>query len=382
MMRRISRNVFFLGWVSFFNDIASEMIYPLIPIFLTSSLQVPVSIVGLIEGIAEATVSIFRVFSGWISDKVGRRKIFVVSGYFTSAISKLILSIANSWIIVLIARFMDRLGKGIRTPARDALIVDSSSLSVRASSFGFHRALDTAGAVIGPLLALLALRFMKKDFHPVFLLAGLFSFLGIFFLSFVKENRKYVSKNSTIKLTFHNFSPAFKTFIFATIIFSLGNSSDVFLILRAKNLGLSIFEVIGVYVVFNFTYALFSFPAGIISDKVGPKKIIITGFLIFSLIYFSFGFISNNIFLWILFPIYGIYMALTNGVSKAYISLLVPQKKSATALGLYQTVVGVCTLFSSLIAGILWSYIGISVPFILGGITALLSTCVLLFFLK
>jgi len=384
----ISKNVFVLGLVSFFNDVASEMIYPIVPIFLTSVLGAPVAIVGLIEGIAESTASILKVVSGWFSDKFRKRKPFVLAGYSFSAISKIILSLAYSWPFVLFARFIDRFGKGTRTSARDALIVESSENSARGRSFGFHRALDTLGAVVGPLIALLAIKFLNNsernaqytghfahyNLRLIFFLAFIPACIGVLLLVlFVKEKRKEKNLSPAFNFSWRNLDPSFKIFLLISFIFALGNSSDAFLILRAQNLGLSVALVILVYVLFNFTYAIFSIPAGIISDKIGPKKVLLSGFLLFSSIYLFFGLASLSLFLWFLFPLYGVYMALTEGVGKAYISNLVPQEKAGTAFGIYQTTVGLCTFFASLIAGLLWTYICVSAPFIFGSVMAVIS---------
>lgn len=371
----ISKNVFILGLVSFFNDVASEMIYPIVPIFLTSVLGAPVAIVGLIEGIAESTASILKVFSGWFSDRFQKRKPFVVAGYSLSAISKIILSLSYSWPSVLFARFIDRFGKGTRTSPRDALIAQSSEDSGRGRSFGFHRALDTLGAVVGPLISLLAIRFLGNNFRLIFLLAFIPACIGVvLLLLFVKEKRKGEDLFSKFNFNWRDFNSSFKIFLLISFIFALGNSSDAFLILRAQNLGLSATLVILVYVLFNFTYAIFSTPAGIISDKIGPKKVLLTGFLLFSVIYLFFGLTEITLVLWFLFPFYGIYMALTEGVGKAYISNLVSPEKAGTAFGIYQTIVGFCTFAASFIAGIFWTYIDSSAPFIFGSVMAVIST--------
>jgi len=370
----ISKNVFILGLVSFFNDVASKMIYPIVPIFLTSVLGAPVAIVGLIEGIAESTASILKVISGWLSDKFQKRKPFIVAGYSFSAISKILLSLAFSWPFVLIARFVDRFGKGTRNSARDALIAENSENSVRGRSFGFHRTLDTLGAVVGPMIAILAIHFLDNNFRLIFFLAFIPAFIGILLLLFfVKERKKEANSSPTFHFNWHNLDPSFKIFLLISFIFALGNSSDAFLILRAQNLGLSVVLVVALYVLFNFTYAIFSMPAGIIADKIGPKKVLLTGFLLFSAVYLFFGLAHSSLFLWLLFPAYGMYMALTEGVGKAYISNLVPQEKTGTAFGVYQTTIGLCTFFASLIAGLLWTYIGVSAPFIFGSIMAVIS---------
>jgi len=370
----ISKNVFVLGLVSFFNDVASEMIYPIVPIFLTTVLGAPVAIVGLIEGIAESTASVLKVVSGWLSDKLQKRKPFVIAGYSFSAISKILLSLAFSWPFVLFARFVDRFGKGVRTSARDALIAESSDTSTRGKSFGFHRALDTLGAVVGPLVALLAIHFLDNNFRLIFFLAFIPACIGILLLLFfVKEREKEANLSPALNLSWRNLDPSFKIFLLISFVFALGNSSDAFLILRAQNLGLSVTLVVLAYVLFNFTYAIFSMPAGIISDKIGPKKVLLAGFLLFSVIYLFFGLTKVSLFLWFLFPFYGMYMALTEGVGKAYISNLVPQEKTGTAFGVYQTTIGLCTFFASLIAGLLWTYIGVSAPFIFGSLMAVIS---------
>jgi len=370
----IPRNVFALGWVSFFNDFASEMVYPIVPIFLTTFLGVPVAIVGLIEGIAESTASILKVFSGWISDRFQKRKPFVIAGYSLSTFSKIILGLSNIWPFVLIARFVDRFGKGIRTSARDSLIVESCSESIRGKSFGFHRALDTLGAVFGPLAAILFLTIFNNNIRLIFYIAAIPGLIGIILLIiFVREKKKKALCFADLKLKWRDVNPSFKIFLFISIIFSIGNSSDAFLILRVQNLGLAIKVTVLAYVLFNLTYALFSMPAGVIVDKIGAKKVLVAGLLIFAIVYFFFGFINKSLFIWFLFPVYGLYMALTEGVGKAYISLLVPQEKSGTAFGIYQTSIGICSFFSSLIAGIMWNYINVRIPFYFGSITALVA---------
>ncbi len=370
----ISKNVFILGLVSFFNDVASEMIYPLVPIFLTSVIGAPVAIVGFIEGVAESTASILKVISGWLSDKWRKRKSFIFMGYSFSALSKILLGLAFSWPWVFSARFIDRFGKGLRTPARDALISESSDISSRGKSFGFHRTFDTLGAVVGPIIALLSIHFLDNNFRMIFLLSFVPACIGIFLLFFfVKEKKTETNISSPPYLKLYNFGPSFKIFLLISLIFALGNSSNAFLILRAQSLGLPLTWIILTYILFNLTYALLSTPAGIISDKIGPKKVIFAGFLLFSAIYLFFGLADSSLFLWFLFPSYGMYMALTEGASKAYISILVPQEKLGTAFGIYQTTIGLCTFLASLIAGVIWSYIGASAPFIFGSLMAIFS---------
>jgi len=235
--------------------------------------------------------------------------------------------------------------------------------------------------VVGPLLALLAIHFLDNKFRLIFFLAFIPAFIGILLLIFfVKEKKKELNSSFVFRFNWKELDPSFKIFLLISFIFALGNSSDAFLILRAQNLGLSLILVVLVYVLFNFTYAIFSMPAGIISDKIGPKKVLLAGFLLFSVVYLFFGLVHSSLLLWFLFPIYGIYMALTEGVGKAYISNLVPQEKTGTAFGVYQTTIGLCTFFASLIAGLLWTYIGVKAPFIFGSIAAIISAFLFIIF--
>ena len=370
----VSRNVFALGVVSFFNDIASEMLYPVVPIFLTATLGAPVAIVGLIEGIAESTASILKVASGWFSDRFRSRKPFMVSGYSCSALSKILLGLAYGWPLVLIARFIDRFGKGVRTSARDALIMESAETGKKQGrSFGFHRGMDTAGAALGPLFTILLLNHFKDNLRPIFFLAFIPALLGVLFLLFFVKEKKKKTERFIFAFRWRDLDRSFKLFILVSFVFALGNSSDVFLILRAKSLGFSTILTIFAYVLYNLTYSFFSFPAGIVSDRIGPKKVLFSGFLIFAVVYLFFGIVNRSFFLWLLFPAYGFFMALTEGIGKAYIAGLVPSEKSGTAFGFYNTVTGLCAFFASLIAGILWTYVSPQAPFIYGSLMALLA---------
>jgi MFS family permease len=374
--RGITKNVVVISLVSFFNDIASEMIYPVVPIFLTTVLGAPVTVVGLIEGIAESTASILRVISGWFSDKFQRRKPFMIAGYVLSSLSKLIMAVSVHWSMILGGRFLDRFGKGVRTSARDALLAEGCETSCRGRVFGFHRAIDTLGALVGPLVALILLQIFNQNLRSIFFLAIVPAVIGVLLLAaFVKDiRRKEVSLDAApIRLRDMKLSKDFKIFLIVSAIFAVGNSSDAFLILRAQNLGLSLSLTIIVYTVFNAAYALTSFPAGILSDRVGQKRVLLYGFCLFAIIYFLFGIVTKQVFLWILFPLYGLYMALTEGIGKAYTSHLVDKDYIGTTYGVYQTMLGVMTFFSSLIAGFLWKYISPGAPFIFGGIMAMMA---------
>ena len=394
IIKGIKKNVFVLGLVSFFTDISSEMLYPIIPIFLTTVLAAPMSIVGIIEGIAESTASILKVVSGWLSDKSGKRKPYVIFGYSLSTISKPLLAFATTWHFVLTARFLDRFGKGLRSSARDALIADSTEAQYRGKAFGFHQSLDTLGAVIGPLLALLFLYLLDGKYNLIFLIAFIPALISVILLFFFVSEKKGEKKDS-LKFRLSDFSREFKIFLLITLIFALGNSSNAFLILRAKNIfeisgGIpsiitSVFGSIAViaivvltYVVYNITYSVSSMPAGILSDKVGRRNVMVGGFLIFSLVYLGFALANEGYQIWILFAVYGFYMAMTEGVSKAFVVDMVPPEKRGTAIGLYYTATGLLALASSIIAGFLWDYIGASAPFLFGSAAALVAAVMML----
>lgn len=395
-MKKVPRPVFFLGLVSFFNDVAAEMIYPIVPIFLTSVLHASMSIVGLIEGIAEGTASLGKFIFGYLSDKIHKRKIFVVGGYGFSSISKLLIGMAASWHFVLFARFIDRLGKGIRTSARDSILLQNTTTQNRGFIFGFHRAFDSAGAVFGPIAALILLNLLHENLRTIFFIAFIPSLVGVLLLIiFVKEKLQAGDANekssrgeacfsSTQKSQadlsgygWHSFHPSLKLFFFISIIFALGNSSDAFLILRSKDLGLSTSLVIVTYMLYNLSQTIFATPAGSLADKIGARRVFALGLLVFSLVYFLFGVINNPFFLWLIFPIYGVYIAATDGVSKAYISEFITEKESGTYFGLYQTSISVAAFFASFVGGILWSKISPSATFFYGSLMALLAFLIL-----
>lgn len=372
-----NRNVLALGAVSLLNDFASEMAYPIIPIFLTATLGAPVAAMGVIEGIAEATASILKVISGRLSDRLRNRKRFAAAGYALSAVSKVLLSLAASWTAVLAARFIDRFGKGIRTSARDALIADSTDERTRGAAFGLHRAMDTIGAVIGPLTALVLISAFKTGYATIFVIAAIPAAIGVCVLMLVVREPAHEAETS-VQLRAFSFSPGqygplFRRFLFVSVIFSLGNSSDAFLILRSQNLGYQTETTVLLYVVFNTVYSLLSYPFGRLSDRFGARRVLAASFIVFAAVYAGFGFASDRVFLLILFPLYGIFMAMNEGVSKAYISGLVPKQERATAIGLFYTATGIAVFFSSLGAGLLWSFLGPSSPFYFGAGMAIVS---------
>ncbi|HDY69599.1 MAG TPA: MFS transporter [Actinobacteria bacterium] len=377
MFRGIKRNVLVLGVTSLLTDLSSEIIYPLVPLFLTSVLGAPVAVVGLIEGIAESTASLLKVFSGWISDRRPRRRPLVICGYSISAVAKPLMATAFTWPAVLLLRFSDRVGKGIRTAPRDALIADSSAPATRGRAFGFHRAMDTVGAALGALLALLAVGVLGERYRLIFLLSAIPAALGVASLFFVHERRRHLASSGPARLSLSQFGRRYKIFLLAGAIFALGNSSDAFLILRARDLGLSAFAVVLAYVVFNLVYAALSMPAGSLSDRIGRRRLLVAGFSLFSLVYLGLALASGTVAVWPLFAVYGIYMAMTEGVGKAYVTDLSPAGTRGTALGAYQTVTGIVAFFSSLIAGLLWDLVDPRAPFLFGAAAGLAAALVL-----
>jgi len=378
----VERNVFRLGIVSFFTDISSEMIYPLVPIFITETLGAPRAILGAIEGLAESTTSVFKVVSGWFSDKMGKRKPFALAGYSVSAVAKVFLAVAFQWPMVLFARVVDRFGKGLRTSPRDALIAQWTPPSVRGRGFGFHRAADTAGAVVGPLAALALLALIGENYRPIFALALVPALLAIIVLRGVRDRAPAPDeRGSQTRLRFRDFGRAYYVFLGISLIFALGNSSDVFIILRARDLGLGVSEAVLAYALFNVVYALLSMPAGIASDRLGRRGVIAGGFAIFAGVYFGFAFVDAGAYIWLLFAVYGVYMALTEGVGRALVADFVGAQWRGTALGLYQGAMGLMILLSSILAGVLWDQVGASAPFFLGGSTAALAFVLAVFLL-
>jgi len=368
-----------LGLVSFLTDASSDMIYPVLPLFLSDVLGSSTLFIGLIEGVAESTASILKIFSGWLSDKLGKRKFLVGLGYGLSAVGKPVLSIATAGWHVLMLRFVDRFGKGVRTSPRDALIADSSPEERRGLSYGFHRAMDSAGAVVGPLLAFLFLPLVNKNYRILFLIASVPAMLAVLILIlFVKERKRLKEKVTRLaKPGLSRFDP--KIFLLGATIFTLGNSSDAFLFLRAKDLNIDLVYIPILWLVLNLVYALVASPAGALSDKIGRKNLIISGLLVYTLVYLGFAFATRSIHVWILFGIYGLYYGLANGTMRAYVADLVGEERRATAFGVYHGAVGLTALPASLIFGWLWQSVGVSVAFGFGAGLALLAVLIFRF---
>ena len=380
--QKIPRNVWVLGLVSFFNDVASEMVYPIVPIFMTQVLKASTTAVGLVEGIAESTAAITKFIFGYLSDKFQRRKPFVVFGYTFSALSKGIIGLATAWPLVLFSRFLDRLGKGLRTGSRDALLLQNTDKKNKGFIFGFHRAFDSAGAVLGPIIGLLLIYFFNNNLRLIFYLATIPGILGVLLLLFLvkeKRNRNLLKSNKKFSFSWKFLNSKVKLFLLISFIFALGNSSDAFLILRAKNLGLTTQLAVFVYVLYNLVQTVLATPLGKLSDKIGHRKMFAFGLLVFSLVYFAFGLINNSLFLWFLFPIYGIYIAATDGVSKAYLGEFISEEEAGSVYGLYQMLIAFASFFASFLGGILWTKIGPFATFYFGAIMSFLSFSILSF---
>jgi len=370
-----SKNVFFTGLVSFFMDVSSEMIYPLVPLFLANVLGVNKSMIGLIEGIAESTASLLKVFSGWLSDRIGQRKNLMIAGYAISTLSRPIIALAGTWHVVLTSRFVDRLGKGIRTAPRDAIIAESTESTHLARAFSFHRSMDTMGAVVGPAIALILLQLYNNNYKLVFWLSMIPGAIAVLvIIAFIKEKkRSAVSAADRPRLTLTQFDWRVKFFIVIATLFALGNSSDAFLILRAEQVGVPTAMIPAVYLLFNLIYSLSAIPAGIAADKYGKKRLILLGFFLFAGLYYGFAVARNSAAIWVLFSLYGLFMGLTEGIQKAFLATIIPPDFKATAFGVYATAVGLATLPASLIGGLLWDRVSPAATFYFGAATAALS---------
>ncbi len=376
-------NIILLGITSLLTDISSEMIYPILPFYLVSRLGVSPAILGLIEGIAESFASLLKVFSGYFSDKIRARKPFVIFGYFSSALGKLFLYISASWGLVLLARVIDRFGKGVRTAPRDALIADSAKEDKLGQAYGLHRAMDTLGACAGILLVYFLLNNAKENFKEIFLISLIPAVLGVGFLFLVKEKKVEIKKNQErLRFKWRTLDKRLKLFLIFTFLFTLGNSSNQFLLLRAKNSGSTLPQVILFYLAYNIIYFLASYPAGYLSDKIGRKKLLVLGYFFYGLVYLGFALNTSLNMFWFLFGFYGLYMGFTEGVEKALIADIAPGNLRATTIGLHAALVGIGLLPASLFAGLLWKFLGPAAPFYFGGFMGVCSSVGLWFILR
>jgi len=358
-------------------DISSEMVYPLVPLFLTNVLGATKTTVGLIEGIAEATASFLKVFSGWLSDSLGKRKLLMAAGYSISVVSRPVIAAAGSWTHVLGARFIDRFGKGVRTAPRDALIADSTTPDKFGLAFGFHRAMDTVGAAIGPAIAFVLLLYFTGNLRLVFYASTIPGIVAVaIIVIFIKERKKPHTEEEFPRLSLGSFDGRFRSYMAVIAVFSLGNFADAFLILRARDIGISSALIPIAYLSFNLVYAATSAPLGALADRVGAKKMIMAGFLFYAAVYAGVALAYSPVHIWILFPLYGVYKGMSEGTQRAYLASVAPRRQKATAFGVYHTVSGLMLLPASIIAGVLWDTSGPSATFFFGSAMAIIATIV------
>ena len=368
-------NIVLLGLVSFFTDISTQMVYPILPLYLTAVMGAGPAIIGIIEGIAESLASIVKLFSGIASDRYGHKKRLAFFGYASSGVNKIIILFATTWTGVLFARIIDKFGKGIRTAPRDAMIAESASKAGIGKAFGLHKAMDLLGTAIGILLAWYILSMVGNEYRTIFMYSLIPAFIGLVILLFVKDKKLENTPSKKVTFNWKNLDRRLKLFLVFTFIFTLGNSSNAFILLRAYGAGFSARDAILLYFVFNMTASLLAYPAGSLSDKFGRKNLLCTGYFLYGIVYLGFALASNNIAFIALFVIYGFYTAMTVGVERALIVDIVPPENKAGALGLHAAIVGVGLLPASVIAGFLWTWLGPSAPFLFGGIMAFI-TCI------
>ena len=378
-MKSITRTVWVLSIVSLLTDTASEMLYPIMPIYLRT-IGFSVALIGILEGVAEAIAGLSKGYFGKLSDLSGKRVPFVQIGYAFSAVSKPMMAIFIYPLWIFFSRTLDRFGKGIRTGARDAILSEQATPATKGKIFGFHRSMDTLGAVLGPSLALLYLYYYPQNYRILFFIAflpGLFAILT----SFLLKDKQVIIQKQKVKTPFFSFlkywtvsSPDYKKLVIGLLVFALFNSSDVFLLLKAKQSGLDDTLVIGVYIFYNLIYALFSFPLGIIADRIGLKSVLILGLALFSLVYFGMSVNENRNVFFVLFFLYGIYAAATEGVSKAWITNITLKNDVATAIGTFSGLQSICTMIASSLAGLIWLLFGATTALIMTAIVTLMVT--------
>lgn len=375
-MKVITRNIWILSLISLFTDTASEMLYPIMPVYL-KSIGFSILLIGILEGFAEATAGLSKGYFGKLSDSSGKRIPFVQIGYSLSAISKPIMGFFINPLWIFFSRTLDRLGKGIRTGARDAVLSDESTTETKGRVFGFHRSMDTFGAVLGPSLALLYLYYYPNDYKTLFFIAfapGIISIIISFMLKEKNNEQKIENKRTSFFVSFKYWrvsSKQYKKLVAGLLFFALFNSSDVFLLLEVKQAGLSDTAIIGVYIFYNLVYAIFAFPLGILADKIGLKTVLIAGLLLFSGVYVGMAFNTEFYGFVFLFFVYGLYAAATEGISKAMISNYVSKNETATAIGTFAGFQSVFALFASTIAGMIWYFTKAKYLFIISGCAAL-----------
>lgn len=375
-------NVFLLGLTSFFTDIASEMVYPLVPFFLTATLGASPATLGVIEGIAESVASLLKVFSGFLSDRLGRRKAVTIAGYGASVAGRIFLAAAAGWGGVLAGRVIDRMGKGIRTAPRDALLAESAHHGIRGRVFGIHRGMDTAGAVVGVLLAAAILSGGQTEYRTVILYSLIPALAGVVILFFVRDARSTAAQAPLSRRARIDLLPQpLRRFLVVSFLFSLGNSSNAFLLLRAGESGTLLQAVLPAYLIYNICFMASAYPAGRLSDAIGRRRVLAAGYAVYGCVYCGFAFAGTGAPVaqtWALFGVYGLYSGITDGVEKAFVADCAAPALRATAIGLHGTIVGIGLLPASLIAGVLWNAIGPAATFGFGAALGFIAAIAML----
>jgi len=378
-VRKLPRNVKVLSAVSFLQDAASDLVYPVLPLFITQTLGAPPSVLGLIEGIAEGTAAIGKAVSGRLADRFRRRPL-IAAGYSVSALGKPLIAAAGPWGVVLAARFVDRVGKGLRTSPRDALIAADTPPEIRGRAFGFHRAADSAGAVLGPLLGLALYELLNHRLRPLFLLATIPALLSVACIAFVREHpppQGAAAVTPPPRASLRELPRSYWRVVGFLAIFALLNFSDALVLLRANELGLGFVGIAGAYALYNFVYSALSLPAGIHSDRRSRRRVFVAGLVPFAIAYIGLGVVTSSAWVWILLPVYGVFTALTDGVARAWVADLLPAHALGTGIGLYQALTGIGALIAGIWAGLSWGHDG-TTPLIVSGAGAAVIALALL----
>jgi MFS family permease len=374
------RNIYYTGLTSFLTDTSVKMVYSVMPVFLLS-MGATKTAIALIEGIAESTASLVKVISGFWSDRIGRNKPFMLAGYGLSALVMPLYTFTVKPFQVLVLRFIERFGKGIRTAPRDSLIAGSVLNRDTGRSFGFQKAMDNSGAIVGPLAAFGLLTLFPGNYRLIFILAGIPSLIGILVIIFgIKEAGK-AEENLLRRFRFRDLPKRYYFFLIIIFVFTLGNSADALLLVRANDMGVTVAAVPLVFLVMNLVSVLAAVPAGSMADRIGKEKVITAGFIIYALVYAGFGLVRNAFMVPLMFALYGLYSAATDGIQKALIADLAGRDNKGTAMGIYNAIIGITLLPANLIAGIMYDKINPGAPFLLGAVTALCAVALMIFFI-